>query len=115
MKKSEETIDRIERMSQIILVAQKLFGLHGVERISMQEIADELRLSKASLYYYFPDKVSLYRAVVEKEQAEFIEKINKRIVSIHDPEGSLTEYVKARLTYFRSLLNLSRLKAGSLF
>jgi TetR/AcrR family transcriptional repressor of mexJK operon len=62
------------------------------------------------LYYYFPDKESLYKAVVEKEQAEFIAKISERMVSIRKPEQLLLEYANARLSYFRSLLNLSRLR-----
>lgn len=110
MKKTEEPLERNKRVSEIIHVARKLFGLHGVERISMQEIADEIQLSKASLYYYFPDKVSLYRAVIEEEQEEFIDNISKSIHCINDPEKSLIEYVNARLIYFRSLLNLSRLR-----
>jgi TetR/AcrR family transcriptional repressor of mexJK operon len=62
------------------------------------------------LYYYFPDKESLYKAVVEKEQTEFIEKISERISSIHEPEQLLLEYANTRLSYFRTLLNLSRLR-----
>jgi TetR/AcrR family transcriptional repressor of mexJK operon len=65
------------------------------------------------LYYYFPDKESLYRAVVEKEQIEFIDKITDRIFSIHEPEQLLLEYANARLSYFRTLLNLSRLRLES--
>jgi AcrR family transcriptional regulator len=76
----------------------------------MQEIADDLNLSKASLYYYFPDKESLYKAVVEKEQNEFIAIIQERILKIQEPELLLREYVKTRLSYFRKLLNLSRLR-----
>jgi AcrR family transcriptional regulator len=94
----------------IIEVAQKRFGLYGVEKTSMREIASDLKLSKASLYYYFPDKESLYRAVVEKEQAEFIAKISERILSIQEPEQLLREYANSRLSYFRTLLNLSRLR-----
>jgi len=76
----------------------------------MREIASDLKLSKASLYYYFPDKESLYKAVVEKEQMEFIAKISERIFSFHEPEQLLLEYANARLSYFRTLLNLSRLR-----
>jgi AcrR family transcriptional regulator len=94
----------------ILGAAQKRFGLYGVEKTSMREIADDLRLSKASLYYYFPDKESLYKAVVEKEQQEFLVKISERIVSIEEPEQLLREYAIIRLSYFRSLLNLSRLR-----
>ena len=32
----------------------------------MNEIAEDLSISKASLYYYFPDKLNLYGAVLHK-------------------------------------------------
>lgn len=99
-----------KKTSQILIAAQKRFGVYGVEKTSMREIANDLKLSKASLYYYFPDKASLYKAVVEKEQEEFIFKISERILTIEEPEQLLLEYAMARLSYFRTLLNLSRLR-----
>jgi AcrR family transcriptional regulator len=98
------------RIQTIIEASQRRFGIYGIEKTSMREIAGDLKLSKASLYYYFPDKESLYKAVVEKEQDEFIEKISERILSIKEPEQLLMEYSKKRISYFRTLLNLSRLR-----
>jgi AcrR family transcriptional regulator len=102
--------EKIFKEKLIIEAAQKRFGLFGIEKTSMREIADDLNLSKASLYYYFPDKANLYRAVVEKEQAEFIERILERIISIREADMLLREYSGSRLSYFRTLLNLSRLR-----
>lgn len=103
-------LDKSNKEQIIIETAQKRFGLFGIEKTSMQEIADDLKLSKASLYYYFPDKERLYKAVVEKEQNEFITRLTERILSIKEPDLLLREYVNTRLSYFRSLLNLSRLR-----
>jgi AcrR family transcriptional regulator len=97
-----------EKIQIIIEASQKRFGLYGLEKTSMREIADDLKISKASLYYYFPDKDSLYKAVVEKEQDEFISNISARISKIHEPEQLLLDYADVRLSYFRTLLNLSR-------
>src|ERR1035437_7629654 len=102
MNSTKSGSDKSEKVQMIIEVAQKRFGLYGLEKTSMREIADDLNLSKASLYYYFPDKENLYKAVVEKEQIEFIAKISKRIFSIQEPEHLLLEYAKAPLSYFRS-------------
>jgi AcrR family transcriptional regulator len=113
MVKAEVLIDKSSKEHLIIEAAQQRFGLYGVEKTSMREIADDIRLSKASLYYYFPDKESLYKAVVEKEQAEFIGKISERFTSISEPEQMLREYSVIRLSYFRTLLNLSRLRLES--
>lgn len=111
MNLTKTGIDKSKKLQIIIEASQKRFGLFGVEKTSMREIADDLKLSKASLYYYFPDKESLYKAVVEKEQSEFIAKISERIFNFHEPEQLILEYVNARLSYFRTLLNLTRLRS----
>ncbi len=107
---TSEKTEKTDKVQMIIEASQKRFGLFGIEKTSMREIADDLNLSKASLYYYFPDKESLYKAVVEKEQAEFLSNISDRISSINEPEQLLQEYAGIRLSYFRTLLNLSRLR-----
>jgi AcrR family transcriptional regulator len=110
MYKTESGSEKSNKEQQIIEAAQKRFGLYGADKTSMREIADDLKSSKASLYYYFPDKESLYRAVVEKEQNEFLEKISKKILNIQEPEQLLREYANSRMSCFRTLLNLSRLR-----
>jgi AcrR family transcriptional regulator len=110
MNTAKSGSEKANKVELIIEASQKRFGLFGIEKTSMREIANDLKLSKASLYYYFPDKESLYKAVVEKEQIEFISKISERIFSIQEPEQLLLEYANARLSYFRTLLNLSRLR-----
>jgi AcrR family transcriptional regulator len=98
------------KLSAIIEIAQKRFGMFGLEKTTMKEIAADLNMSKGSLYYYFPDKEHLYRAVVEKEQAEFIKKVVAKIQLTDDPGEMLKEYVRTRLSFFKSLLNLGRLR-----
>jgi AcrR family transcriptional regulator len=110
MSSEKSTSEKNDKVKLIIEASQKRFGLFGLEKTSMREIAADLKLSKASLYYYFPDKESLYKAVVEKEQQEFLSSITARISSIQEPEQLLLEYANSRLSYFRSLLNLSRLR-----
>jgi AcrR family transcriptional regulator len=110
MDKSVMNSEKEIKEKIIIEAAQKRFGLFGIEKTSMREIAEDINLSKASLYYYFPDKESLYKAVVEKEQTEFLHRIMERITRIEEADQLLMEYANARLSYFRTLLNLSRLR-----
>ena len=98
MNKSDSGSGKSIKVQLIIEVAQKRFGLYGVEKTSMREIADDLKLSKASLYYYFPDKESLYKAVVEKEQNEFLDRISEKILNIREPELLLREYVSIHVS-----------------
>jgi Transcriptional regulator len=100
---------REDKAGLIISAAQKLFGLFGAEKTSMREIAEGLHMSKASLYYYFPDKENLYKAVIEKEQSEFLEILEKNIIDNSDPAECLRHYALNRLSYFKYLVNLGRI------
>jgi AcrR family transcriptional regulator len=102
------------RVETIINAAQKRFGIYGVEKTTMREIADDLQISKAALYYYFPDKEDLYSFVVRKEQAEFLDIIEEDLRTSPDPGLNLRKYALTRLSYFRKLLNLSRIRLASL-
>jgi len=102
-----ENQDKIDR---IVAAAQVHFGRYGMQKATMKEIASELKISKALLYYYFPDKEHLYKAVVEKEHLEFIKNLINSLVLINGAENKLLEFVNIRLQYFRSLINLSRFR-----
>jgi TetR/AcrR family transcriptional repressor of mexJK operon len=103
-----------DKADLILSAAQRLFGLFGAEKTSMREIADDLHMSKASLYYYFPDKENLYKAVIEKEQAEFLDTLEKDIQGNKDPAESLRRYALNRLSYFKYLVNLGRVGPASI-
>ena len=55
-----------QKRDAIIEAAHKRFSHFGVGKTTMNEIAEDLSISKASLYYYFPDKLNLYAAVLKK-------------------------------------------------
>lgn len=95
---------------EIIAAAQKRFGLYGYKKTSMIEIANDLKLSKGLLYYYFPDKEHLYNAVIEKEVEVFQENVSQKLQQHSDPAEKLREFAHIRLLHFRSLLNLSRFR-----
>jgi AcrR family transcriptional regulator len=102
-----------EKAAVIIETAQKRFGLYGIEKTTMREIAGDLNMTKGSLYYYFPDKENLYKAVIEKEQSEFIRVLYNDLKNSDDPEEGITKYVINRLLYFKTMVNLSRMRAES--
>jgi AcrR family transcriptional regulator len=106
-------IFREEKAELIIEAAQKRFGIFGVEKTSMREVAEDLHMSKGSLYYYFSDKENLYKAVIEKEESEFLSVLEEEITDIQDPPEFLRKYALKRLSYFQKLLNLSRIRAES--
>lgn len=106
-------VSREKREDLIIEAARRRFGLYGVEKTSMREVAADLRMSKGSLYYYFADKENLYIAVIQREQSEFISIFEKEIKSISDPAERLLKYASNHLSHFKKLLNLSRIRSES--
>jgi AcrR family transcriptional regulator len=55
---------------QVIAAARQQFFIHGFRRISMDDLAAELRMSKKTLYGCFPSKSSLVEAVLKDKFAE---------------------------------------------
>lgn len=47
--------------------AARLFATQGFENTSVAQIASEVGTSPASVFYYFPDKASLFRAPFEQD------------------------------------------------
>lgn len=66
--RAEATIQRTGRkFDQVLEGARKLFMSKGFERTSVDDIAREAAVSKATLYSYFPDKRLLFSEVVRTE------------------------------------------------
>jgi TetR/AcrR family transcriptional regulator len=96
------------RADQIIDAAQMRFAQYGFEKTTMKEIAGDLNMSKGSLYYYFPDKENLYKAIVRKEHDLFIHEIRAEIERSKDPAAILRKIVLVRQEVFKKLINLGR-------
>jgi len=55
--------EKEQRQMDIINAAEKLFFSRGYDNVSMEEIAEEVELSKCTLYLYFKDKEALFFAI----------------------------------------------------
>ena len=104
--------DNTGKIQQIIDEARKRFSLFGFERTTMNDIASRVSMSKASLYYYFPDKQSLFRAVIEKEQEEFFGEMRSRLDKLETPQIMLRDFITIRHEHFKKFLNLNIFRFG---
>ena len=60
-------VTRSERSRKHILdAALKLFSHHGYGATSVNDIAEEAGLSKGNLYHHFPDKETIFRALLDR-------------------------------------------------
>lgn len=97
-----------QKEDAIIAAAHKRFSYYGYSKTTMDEIAHDLGMGKASLYYYFPTKESLFRAVIVAEQDEFRSRAAALIAGNGSAAEKILEYVERRLDYFQKTMILSR-------
>ncbi len=60
----------IQVKNRIVQGAEDLFLKFGVSKVTVEEIADELGMSKKTLYQYFPSKDELVKTVADKSMSE---------------------------------------------
>ena len=101
------TGENTEKLRQILTEARRCFGLHGFEHTTMNDIAAGVFMSKSSLYYYFPDKESLFKGVIKAELDEFFNQLNKKIEKLPNPEIMLKEFIHIRNEQFKDIINMN--------
>lgn len=100
MKKSADTEEKI------IAAGKKLFGSHGYIGTSMSDIAKEVGITKASLYYFYKNKQDLFLRVLEEVHVQLegifatnkkpsskkdIERLILKLIDILTPHGALLD------------------------
>ncbi|MHB8580136.1 MAG: TetR/AcrR family transcriptional regulator [Ignavibacteriaceae bacterium] len=103
-----------ERKLQIIKAADKRFAKHGLNKTTLDEIARDLRIGKATIYHYFKSKDELFYAALDLEADQLLDDI-KNIFMDKDRDLNIlfaeylnckeTVHQKYRLIY-ETLLNL---------
>ena len=73
------------KREKILEAAHDRFLHYGYSKTTMNEIAGDISMSKALLYYYFPDKSELYIAVMRKLAADYSKMLNDH--ALNDLKG----------------------------
>lgn len=105
-----ETIQIDDKKREIIEAAIKRFSHFGIAKTTLSEIADDLQMSKANLYYYFQDKWSLLEAIAEV----LIHESNKRINEDLDPTSPIAAQLKQILKIKLELMQKYKLLTKNL-
>jgi TetR/AcrR family transcriptional repressor of mexJK operon len=95
-----------QRQEAIIEAAIKRFAHFGVAKTTMSEIAADLFLSKASLYYYFPDKLNLYAAVLKTITETGAKLDDEELDRENDPFKAISFFLKKRTDFIIKYHNI---------
>ena len=89
--------DGASRRAQIIDVAARLFEEHGYHETTMEMLAQEVGVKKASLYYYFASKDLILVDIHEEMIDHLLEAADRRDAAAADPvdrlHGIITDLV----------------------
>lgn len=90
-----------ERKQQILKAAAKRFSRHGLNKTTLEEIARDLRIGKATIYHYFDTKEELFFQTIEWEIDLYIDDLkiffNNETLSLKE---KLLEYFTSKKTIF---------------
>lgn len=93
---------------QIIKAAKKLISKYGYKKVSMDEIAEEAKVTKKTVYSYFSSKEELLKVLIKEE----LGKMRKDIDEIKNGDGEFFENVHNgiySLLKFRKKSNLFKI------
>ncbi len=85
--------------SRILDEAERLFRTRGYNAVTMRDIAREVGIRQASLYYHFPSKEQLFVAVTERMFERHRTGLQQ---AIHDAGGDLRSQLHASARWFLS-------------
>lgn len=90
---------------KILKVAQEEFATYGYDAVSMNNLVKKLEINKATIYYHFEDKKSLYYEVIRNA----MDKLNSNIKEAFenkDEEKLIKKYVNAYIQTLKDNPNI---------
>ena len=104
-----------ETRQEILRAALKRFAHGGYAATSVQQIVASARVSKPTLYYYFPDKAGLFQALVHEAHDERYRLMQEAAALGRTAREQLTEIVAVLFDYFRQNRELMRISLATAF
>ncbi|HNW98795.1 MAG TPA: TetR/AcrR family transcriptional regulator [Bacteroidales bacterium] len=95
MNTSDKSTEKI-----ILEAAKKVFLLKGFDGARMQEIADEAKMNKALLHYYFRSKDKLFDAISKEAFEQFF----PRVAEIVNNEKTIFEKIESFVDIYITML-----------
>lgn len=83
------------REDQLVGIATELFASKGYDGTSLRDIADAAGITKAALYYWFPEKEALFVRVVENRMGSLIRQVSLAIEQAADPIAKIRAFLHA--------------------
>jgi AcrR family transcriptional regulator len=96
-RKSASTVAEPGIREKILAAARETIQRYGFRKTNMDDIARAMGRDRSSLYYYFPGKQDLMRAIVENEFAEISRAVRAEVARQKDAISRLRAYCTCRM------------------
>jgi AcrR family transcriptional regulator len=97
--------DQDIKREKILEASYQRFLHYGYSKTTMNEIAGYLSLSKALLYYYFPDKSQLYIAVMRKLTNDYLKSLEDKTDQFEDLKEAFVFHINEHHNFIASNYN----------
>jgi len=91
--------EKEQRRQEIIAAAEKVFFKKGVDNATMDDVAEQAELSKATLYLYFVSKEEIYSAIFSKSQEALFKMIEKSTAKVTDTREKIAAFLSAFISF----------------
>ncbi|GAA3206344.1 TetR/AcrR family transcriptional regulator [Nonomuraea helvata] len=88
---------RAQTRDRILQALSRLSRMHGIDAISMTDVAGEAGITRTVLYNYFPDKAALLLAFTERVTQYFIDSYERELPESASPADRLRAFVRLQL------------------
>lgn len=96
---SDPVPEQGSREEQLLDIARRLFANRGFQATSLRDIAEEAKISKAALYYHFPNKDELYERVVIQSLDALVRMVSADVARASTPTERLRAFVRSSANF----------------
>lgn len=87
----------------IILAGAEAFAIYGYDKTTVEDIAKLAHKAKTSIYYYFDGKADIFKAVIDNEFVDIMDKLSAlRTLPVKGDPEILRNYLKKRMEILTS-------------
>ncbi|MGB3071569.1 MAG: TetR/AcrR family transcriptional regulator [Ottowia sp.] len=87
------------REEQLLDIARHLFAKRGFRATSLRDIAEVAKISKAALYYHFPNKDELYEKVVIQSLDALVQMVSADVARANTPTERVLAFMRSSANF----------------
>ncbi|UOQ68683.1 TetR/AcrR family transcriptional regulator [Hymenobacter volaticus] len=99
----------------VMRAAQHLFQQHGLNNVTLEDVARAIGKGKSTLYYYYKSKEEIFMAVMDREISEVITEVALAVKQAGTAEEKLQAFCATKLRALRKKLALYSLVCSEMF